>query len=254
MTTVIAIPSKDRSKTLEAFLKKHYTADYKFVISIEKQDVEKYRYLFTQYPDIEFLFTDNDRGLGYCRKILTEYAIKNNYKFFLQTDDNAKWDVSKLGEFISAIDADDNIWWLGGYNPIYDLFFNLKGKPIGTYNVQFANAVFILRVDKLKEINFDEKSFYQDDNELNMRFKCAAYPKNPIFTYKGFKFSKKRHEIGGATDFKKRDKIVEICKYLNDKFGKELYSVAEKRCDVRVSWKKYDDFLKSKLDSSGASK
>lgn len=242
---VIAIPSKGRAEKLERFFKKNYREDIKFVIAIDCEEKEEYE------SRISLTWTDiislNKSGVGYARQKLAEYAIKEGYKFIVFVDDNSKFSIDKVQELVNVINSDNRIWWLGGYSKIYDLFFDAKKySDAETFKVKFANSGYVIRTEILQKENFDGNCFGVEDCDLNLRLKKLAYPNNPIFCYKGFKYEHKRKEQGGCTDNYKKEKLIQLCKYLNEKHGAEIFLYNEKRNDIKVFWNRYMKLLINK--------
>ena len=201
-----------------------------------------------KYLSINFLLIDDDKGLGYVRSQLAQYSILNRFKYTLYADDNSYFNSDSLSQCIKILDTQLYIHWLGAYNSYYKLMHIMhksSNYEKDIYPAKVANCVYILRNSTLKKINWDTTLTYQEDNDLNLRFKKYFYPKHPIWVYKRFTFSKKRFMKGGATFLKHPKNLEKIVRYLNDKWGIQVIKFQPYSQDTSIRWKKFDTYLNS---------
>lgn len=86
MSTLIAVPTKSRSeefsKNTYRWLQYCYT-DY--AVFVEPQDYEKYRYVGEEHL---IQLPDNNRGLGYAKGYIKDFALHNGYTAVFKVDDD----------------------------------------------------------------------------------------------------------------------------------------------------------------------
>lgn len=90
MKTLLAIPSKNR---IEVFAKNAYPwvknlIKANIVVFVEPQDAKKY---IDAFPDMPiYVLLENDKGLGYAKRMIQKYAEENGYDIIFKIDDDTK--------------------------------------------------------------------------------------------------------------------------------------------------------------------
>lgn len=251
----ICVPTKDRGKELLDWLNKHYSAEFQYIMSIEKQDIGKYEYLkMWDKKNITAIHIDNDRGLGYARNMLAKESIRRGDDITFFTDDNAHWDNKLLPNFVRNIYKSKKIHWLGGFNQSYVYFHNISHKKnmikANTGVIEYPRilpAVFALKTEDLKKYNFTCDIKYGEDMDMLWTLKKEYYPTNPSYMDTGFHVHKAHHMKGGTLSFKKKKIMEETCDFFNKKYGGIFFKLQNskfRKTPVKVSHKKFDEFLK----------
>jgi hypothetical protein len=241
----ICIPTKNRPAELNKWFKKHYNPKYNYIVSIEKQDIPKYeKESFLEIYNPEIIILPNNKGIGYARNKLTLASIKRKDKITMFSDDNSYFDINKVPQFINIIYKNKKIMWLGGCHRT-DYFYlkldKIKNKIVPVN--RGAPIVFALRTEILKKNNFHKKLGLLEDTELAARIKKKYYPNPSIYLLKGFTINKKRHNIGGCYNFKKRKLVKKYCGIVNKSLGQE-FATPSKYSLTRFSWKKFFESLR----------
>lgn len=86
MKVLISIPSKKRSDVLK---KNAYSwvklTGLDFVIFVEKEDEADYEEFFGSKI---FVLPESNKGLGYCKDVIKQYAVRNDYDIIVKIDDD----------------------------------------------------------------------------------------------------------------------------------------------------------------------
>tara|TARA_R110000751_G_scaffold55897_5_gene119775 strand:- start:354 stop:1178 length:825 start_codon:yes stop_codon:yes gene_type:complete len=137
----IFIPSKNRAENCitaqELILE---GAD--FVIVVEPQDYAAYKKVYSENNLL--VLNENDKGIGYVRNFIKNYAANKNLKYYWQIDDDLKFKkrindkneyhsaCSMLSEIESYVDGHSNIGIAGLRNQVFawtlktDMTFNIQ--------------------------------------------------------------------------------------------------------------------------------
>lgn len=106
MRVLIAVPSKGRSEVLRSnTLNWLQNTQYNFRVFVEPQDMHKYSLVTDMYVNIKV----NDKGIGFVKKYIGNFAIDNQYDLIFKIDDDIEaWErqhstESSLRIFESAI-------------------------------------------------------------------------------------------------------------------------------------------------------
>lgn len=142
------IPTKGRLNTKTYKLFQEVGIEVKHFI--EPQEINKY-----QVPN-KVSILENDKGIGYVRNFMLNYARENNYDWVLICDD----DVTHFGEYINTNVKKDASIWYDIYNKVKSLPFELIGinyrghawheKTTYSINKKFAEVCVLMNVSKIK--------------------------------------------------------------------------------------------------------
>jgi len=165
----IYIPSKNRAKnciTAQILL----TEGVKFKIVVEPQDYKDYKKIYSEKNIL--MLNENNKGIGYVRNFIKDYAKNNNEKYYWQIDDDLKFKkrINNKNEYYSAcsmfseienyVDEHTNIGIAGLRNQVFA--WTLKSDM--TFNIQCCAANLV---------RSDMKSQYQseivEDTDFNMQ-------------------------------------------------------------------------------------
>ena len=236
----IFIPTKDRPNVLLKYMKKNYDKRCHWIIGLEKQDEKKYDLFFNIFPKIEKIVYENNQGIGYARKMGAIHSYLRNDIISFQMDDN----VNIKGDWFDFYDkmmSIKSLYFCGGYKSIYDLFYKMNLFPdnalVKEHNI--PAICFGFKTEVIKKINFDEKLkyHYSEDDDFGMMLECLCGI-NSVYIYKGFKFDKKRFENGGGRSVESLEGFKKTVKYLNEKYGFEIFKIM-KNGKIRKSLVKF---------------
>lgn len=242
----ILVPSKGRSLSIREFILKNNIEKYQIFVSVEKQEIVKYKKELSQFDNVDIIKIDNDCGVGAARNKLLFSASAAGYEYCLFMDDNSFINIHYTNKYFLEKIKNDEAIAVGLWSSIYELFFGLKGeKDFELYPVKFSSVVFFLKTKILDDgINFDERFIMCEDNELFCRLR-ARYGKTAVKTIKKLYYKKKRHQPGGCTENKKREVLEKFCKTINDEIGEEIITLPKdtNKTSYRFAWKKYERLL-----------
>ena len=256
MNFTITVPTRSRLDIMMKWFAHHYDPKFHYCIAIEGQEWKLYepvRKLF--FRNVKYLYLKNNKGLGYARNKVCEYAHKLGHDFILMSDDDAFFNIEKVPEFIGAIKNNKHIIWMGGFfsgHTFYDKKLDEAKKRGGDfYKPMCAPALYALRLSYWNQEKFDDKVFYADDLEYWLRMKKIFYPYAPIYTYLSFPVKKSRHSPGGHMVWKTNVATVESdMNYINNKFGIDVISMVENKKKkgvfiFRTKWKMFMKHLEN---------
>jgi len=142
------IPTKGRLNTKTYKLFQDVGIEVKHFI--EPQEIEKY-----QVPN-KVSILKNDKGIGYVRNFMLNYARENNYDWVLICDD----DVTSFGIYNGKTVKQDALIWFTILNKAKQLPFELIGinytqhawheKTSYSINKKFAEVCVLMNVSKIK--------------------------------------------------------------------------------------------------------
>jgi hypothetical protein len=142
------IPTKGRTNTKTYKLFQEAGIEVKHFI--EPQEIEKY-----QVPN-KVSILENDKGVGYVRNFMLNYARKNNYDWVLVCDD----DVTSFGFYNGKTIKQDATIWFKILDKAKKLPFELIGinytqhawheKTSYSINKKFAEVCVLMNVSKIK--------------------------------------------------------------------------------------------------------
>ena len=239
MKFCIAVPTKSRVEVLKKFLRRVGNPKYTYVITVEKSEWDLYKDVRESHIYVNWLRIADNSGVGYARRVLAEWSIRHGFDYTFFSDDNAYWSINKLHKFITVIHYNPHIHWLSGYNAFYKLMHK-KDCIRSLYTTDVANVVYVLRNTTLSKRNFNPAITYNEDNYLNLAWRKLLYPLNVVYVYKGFTFTKKRHEQGGCTSYKTHKNILRNVQLLQQCHGKDIVKLRIKdgHPEIRICWYK----------------
>lgn len=142
------IPTKGRLNTKTYKLFQEVGIEVKHFI--EPQEIDKY-----QVPN-KVSILENNKGIGYVRNFMLNYARENDFEWVLICDD----DVTHFGEYIDTNIRKDASIWFEIYNKAKKLPFELIGinyrghawheKTKYSINKKFAEVCVLMNVKKIK--------------------------------------------------------------------------------------------------------
>lgn len=239
---LIALSTKSRPETLKKFLKRYGTGKWPLTTTIEQSELKLYREVLKPYSNINIIPLKNNQGLAYSRKKLALYSVILGYKYTLFVDDNSYFHYEKIDQALDVLDIAPTVKWMGACNPYYKLVHKNESKP-NLYPANHAASVFFIRNSCFKKVNFDPQFYYQEDLDLNLSLKETYYPDYPIYVYKPFTFSKKRHEAGGTSTYKNPRDLKEIVKRMNTKHKFEVMKNVIDKNDNFMRWSQFHKSL-----------
>lgn len=176
MKILIAIPSKNRVETLAKcalpwVVMLDEVADLSdeivWKVFVEPQDIEKYNTIIAMDKLVNI--QDNNRGLGYAKNFIKNYAIENGYDLILKLDDDVKGFTKMRAGFKTPTEASENFAFLcNKIVPIFQDYANLGAVAFPYNNELYELGSTFEKTKRLQTTYFIRPELFAVDPAINV--------------------------------------------------------------------------------------
>ena len=239
------IPSKGRPEvvTAETFKNSPALLEQEYVVFVEPQEVELYRK--AGHKNIVDIGA-TDKGIGYVRNFMVNYAVENNIPWFWMCDDDIKEFTQQIGKktrpwernFFTVIEQ--NAKQLPEHFGIVGLEYNqyvwsaTRDCAIGGY----CEVCALFKTDIMKKFKYTEKLGLKEDRDMILQLRTNVYQTMRLSKY-GFRCPPIGTNKGGLQETYRTTKAKEDCIAMKKKYG-DLVDIVEKdgMYDLKIHWRK----------------
>lgn len=183
MKILIAVPSKNRVETLKKYTLSwlrlvnelpDLSDEYDWKIFVEPQDFSKYSELFeaSGVDDLSGLLVDirqNDKGLGYAKNFIMEYALDNGYELVLKLDDDVKgFTKMRVGPKTEEESALNFVWMCNKVVPIFQNHRNLGAVAFPYGNELYDMTDTFTKTKRLQTSYFIKPELFAVNPDINV--------------------------------------------------------------------------------------